>query len=391
MKRLVVGLIVVAAAGAGVVALNGNPLAPPPAVAPVTSGPPPGVSALGRIRPRGDLVEIGADASRRLAHLAVAEGDAVKAGDELGHLDSRDELAASLAYAEAQLVAGKVAQASKVVSARADLAKAELDLRSVVELNPKTIQSQELTVAQRAADTVYAKQEQARAERTAADRSGSRENLEAKVADAASKAAALTAAEAELARLRAALPIDTAKAKQGVTAAKEALEAAETGGDTGPLAKNVELARTRLAAATLRAPMAGVVVRLRTRPGETINSAGVLTLADTSVMEVVAEVYETDLHRIREGQAAKITSAALPTPLTGTVSVVGRLINKQTVYDLDPAAATDARVAAVRVRLDSTDPAARLLNLQVTVTIDAPPPAAAPAPPAKTPPTRGRP
>lgn len=386
MKRLLVGLGVVAAAGVGAVALTGpNPLAPPP-TAPAAART--GVSCLGRIRPQGDLVEVAADGSRRLASLAVSEGQTVKTGDELGHLDSRDELAASLAYAEAQLTAGKTAQASKVASAKAELAKAELDLRGVEELNPRSIRAQEITVEQKTADLAYARQERARYEKLAADRSGSREGLDAKTADAAAKATALAAAEAELARLKAALPIDIAKAKQGIAAAKQALDAAEAGGDTGPLAKNVELARARLAAATIRAPAAGVVVRVRTRPGEAVGSSGLLTLADTRVMEVVAEVYETDLHRVREGQKATVTASALPAPLTGTVSMVGRLINKQTVYDLDPAAATDARVAAVRVRLDSAEPAARLLNLQVTVTIDAP---AAAAPPAPTAPTGGRP
>ncbi len=383
MKRLLIGLGVVAAAGVGAVALTGqNPFATPP-TAPAPAAGQSGVSCLGRIRPQGDLVEVGADGSRRLAYLAVGEGQTVKAGDELGYLDSRDELAASLAYAEAQLAAGKTSQAAKVASAKADLAKAELELRGVEELNPKSIRSQELTVEQKSADLANAKREQARYQRLATDQSVSREGLEAKVADAVAKATALAAAEAELARLKAALPIDVAKAKQGIAAAKQALDAAEAGGDTGPLAKNVELARARLAAATVRAPADGVVVRVRTRPGEAIGSSGLLTLADTRVMEVVAEVYETDLFRIREGQKARVTAAALPAPLTGTVSLVGRLINKQTVYDLDPAAATDARVAAVRVRLDAADPAARLLNLQVTVTIDAPAMAA--------PPTRGRP
>ena len=87
-------------------------------------------------------------------------------------------------------------------------------------------------------------------------------------------------------------------------------------------------------------------------------------------MWVLAEVYENDLLRIKEGQTATITAAALAEPLYGRVTQVGRLISRQAVVDVDPTAATDVRVAEVLVRLDRAEPAARMINLQVTVRID---------------------
>jgi HlyD family secretion protein len=87
-------------------------------------------------------------------------------------------------------------------------------------------------------------------------------------------------------------------------------------------------------------------------------------------MWVLAEVYENDLLRIKEGQTATVTAAALAEPLYGRVTLVGRLISRQAVVDVDPTAATDARVAEVLVRLDRAEPAARMINLQVTVRID---------------------
>jgi HlyD family secretion protein len=95
-------------------------------------------------------------------------------------------------------------------------------------------------------------------------------------------------------------------------------------------------------------------------------------MADLESMCVVAEIYETDLLRLEAGQKVVVTAAALPRPLTGHVLFVGRSINQQAVYDLDPASPSDSRVAEIRILLDEAHPASRLVNLQVAVAIEAP-------------------
>jgi HlyD family secretion protein len=84
---------------------------------------------------------------------------------------------------------------------------------------------------------------------------------------------------------------------------------------------------------------------------------------------VEAEVYETDIARVHEGQSAVITAAALKEPVHGTVALIEKTIGRQQVVNTDPAANTDARVAIVRVRLDpaSRQAAEHLINLQVRV------------------------
>jgi len=97
-------------------------------------------------------------------------------------------------------------------------------------------------------------------------------------------------------------------------------------------------------------------------------------------MYVVAEVHETDVRFVRTGQLAKVASPALAEVLEGVVEHVGRLIFKNDVLDVDPAADTDARVVEVKIRLKDSASASGLTNLQVDVIIDLRSPGPAEAP-----------
>ena len=83
----------------------------------------------------------------------------------------------------------------------------------------------------------------------------------------------------------------------------------------------------------------------------------------------MTEVYETEIHRVRAGQRATITSPALPASARGEVERIGLKIGKLDVLDTDPVATTDARVVEVHIRLDGEVDVSRLTNLQVEVEI----------------------
>ena len=87
-------------------------------------------------------------------------------------------------------------------------------------------------------------------------------------------------------------------------------------------------------------------------------------------MYVIAEVYETDVMRVRPGQRARIRSAALPEELEGTVERIGLQVGRLTSLGTDPVMRTDARVVEVEIRLDVSDAAASLTNLEVEVLIE---------------------
>ncbi len=121
--------------------------------------------------------------------------------------------------------------------------------------------------------------------------------------------------------------------------------------------------------AHVRAPISGRVIAVHARQGERIGVEGVVELGRTDHMFAVAEVYETDIGRVKAGQRATITSPALPTALTGTVDWVNLLVAIEDTLGTDPAARKDARVVEVEIRLDDSEIAAAYTNLQVEVEI----------------------
>lgn len=132
---------------------------------------------------------------------------------------------------------------------------------------------------------------------------------------------------------------------------------------------NLAAARATLEQTVVRAPIDGEVLKVHTRQGERIGRYGLLELGKTARMYVVAEVYETDIGRVKTGQPATVTSPALAKPLAGKVERIGNTIGKVDSLGLDPVARTDSRVVEVFVLLDEPQAVADLTNLQVQVEI----------------------
>jgi HlyD family secretion protein len=186
--------------------------------------------------------------------------------------------------------------------------------------------------------------------------------LDSLTADAAAvtKArAALKNAELELGRIR---PLIAQR-----IAAQEALDTAQMHVDTARA--DVAGAQAVLDLDVVRAPVAGQVVKIYARRGERVGPNGLFEIAQNDEMYAVAEVYETEIGRVKPGQRATARSRALDGELTGRVERVGMKVGKLDVLDTDPVARTDARVVEVRVKLDDPARAAALSNLQVEVAI----------------------
>jgi HlyD family secretion protein len=128
-----------------------------------------------------------------------------------------------------------------------------------------------------------------------------------------------------------------------------------------------ELERTHV-----RSPFDGQVLEVHARDGERVDGEGIVELGRTQQMYAVAEVYETDIGRVRLGQHAVVRSPALARPLHGSVDRIGLEIGKLDALGTDPAARTDARVVEVEIRLDEGEGelAAALTHLQVEIEIE---------------------
>jgi HlyD family secretion protein len=114
------------------------------------------------------------------------------------------------------------------------------------------------------------------------------------------------------------------------------------------------------------------VLRILTYPGERIDPAGLLELANVGVMQAVAEVYEGDVSLLRTGLRAKVVLDASGEELFGVVAEIGNAVARKIVLTNDPVSDTDARVVEVRIDLEaeSARRVERLSNARVEVFID---------------------
>lgn len=123
--------------------------------------------------------------------------------------------------------------------------------------------------------------------------------------------------------------------------------------------------------ALVKAPMAGQILKIHTYPGEKLNSEGLVEIGNTDKMQVIAEVYQSDINRIQLGQTASITGQAFTGKLVGKVVEIGRQINRQTVFSSQPGENLDRRIIEVKIQLspEASKTVANFTNLQVQVVI----------------------
>jgi HlyD family secretion protein len=104
----------------------------------------------------------------------------------------------------------------------------------------------------------------------------------------------------------------------------------------------------------LRAPIDGTVLRLHAREGERPADQGVLDLGASHRMEALVEVYESDIARVRLGQAVALISehGGFAGTLEGQVLQISPQVRQRQVLATDPTQDADARIVEVRVALD---------------------------------------
>ena len=128
----------------------------------------------------------------------------------------------------------------------------------------------------------------------------------------------------------------------------------------------------RLEAQRIRAPIAGKVLSIRAYPGEAIYEQGILDLAETENMMILAEVYETDIARVRIGSRARIRSTVFQGEMGGEVVEIERKVEAGRIYALDPRRHADRRIVMVRIKPDKPARLAAFSNAQVTVILNTP-------------------
>jgi HlyD family secretion protein len=337
------------------------------------------VTALGRLEPATEVIRVTAPANLnndRIAELRVQRGDLVEKGKIIAVLASRDRLEAALLEAQEQV---KVAQAElatvragaktgEIAAQRAEIARLQEELQGEIETQQATIARWQAEVNTAQADfnrNQYLYEEGAIA---ADERDQKRlvlETAQAQLNEArANQSKTINTLREQLDQARATLdqisevrPVDIQTAQAEVDQAIAAVQQAEA----------------NLAEAIVRAPISGRILEIYTNPGESISSdEGIVALGQTNEMEVVAEVYQSDIGKVQVGQSATITSSSFPGVVQGVVSQVGLQVVPQEVSSGEPGENLDRRVVEVRIRINAADVSKveNLTNLQVQVAIE---------------------
>ena len=283
-----------------------------------------GIGALGRLEPKSRVLHINAPSvlePAMIEQLFVDVGDHVSAGQLLARLDSHQREVADEA------------------SARATLNLAETKLARVLA-GAKTgdIVAKQALVEQTQSRLELAKKKLDRAQKLAASKAMSADDLDMARTEMITEERALRQHEATLTALKEIRSVDVDYAQAEIEQARAALQRAEA-----------DVAVTKI-----NSPIDGVVLKINTRIGERVRSDGLLELGDTSEMDVVAEVHETDIIRVELGQLAEINLRNWGETLQGQVIGKGRLVGRMDVLSNDPVDDTDARVVEVRIRLDKS-------------------------------------
>jgi HlyD family secretion protein len=330
------------------------------------------VVALGRLEPQGEVIKVGGPTTERIARLTVAEGDFVKKGEILAYLESHDQQQAERDVAASQLAEAQLKLKAETAYGQAQVQEAQTRLQQVDRPELFEIQAQQATIRQLEAELELAQVDLTRSQNLRQEGAISQQDLDRQASQSRQVQEQLNSAKATLIRLESSRNSNLNNAEAQVQSQRAGLQRSRAQIEVDSAARNLQLANAKLERTIIRAPQDGEVLRIISHQGEAIANDGILEMGNTRQMFVVAEVYETDVKRVRLGQQATITSrnGAFDTPLTGRVTRIGSQIFKNNVLDDDPAANADARVVEVKIRLDNSQPVAQLTNLQVDVHID---------------------
>ncbi len=220
-----------------------------------------------------------------------------------------------------------------------------------------------------------------RAELTRTLRGLRKEDVDAIVADTDSTKARSSISQSSLERVEllakngAATPDELDKARRQAEGDKAALTAAEArrkAAVSGSRAEDVMVAQAKVQGAaarrdqakatlerlTVRAPIAGRVLQVKTRVGEYFNPSAadaLVVMGDTSKLRVRMDVDERDIAKVAVGAEAFATQNAFPDRrFAGKVVEVGKRMGRKNIRTDDPVERIDTKILEVVFELDDS-------------------------------------
>lgn len=276
------------------------------------------IVARGHIEPDGSVLALqGPMSGGVVRHLLVAEGSKVIRGQPLAYLEGYETQSASVQVAE------------KAVKYYASQQRQSID-----GAKQSTIQAQQNVVAAKTVMALRAKRDLERVEVLFGDQLVSRQALDRAAADRDIAVSELDQAKSSLAALSEVREVD-----RDVSEARVAIEVATL------VKAKFELERT-----IVRAPIDGTVLSIFARDGEAIGENGVMRIASLDQLNVIAEVDEHFVSKIRVGGISILQGSLLNSPIQATVISIGKEVFKQKRPYPDTLVGRDARIVEIKLK-----------------------------------------
>lgn len=370
-----VGVVVIGVVGYGVWRSQASQTAASQTViAPVKSNT---VTALGRLEPQGEVIKLSANStnSNRLEKLLVQEGDRVQVGQVIAILDSRDRLQAAYEQAQEDV---RVAQ-SKLAITQAGAKQGEINAQraEIVRLQAQRqgdVEAQAATVDRLNSELQNAELEFNRYQQLAREGAISNSTLDSKRLTLNTAQRNVQEAKAVLNRIQTTSPAQIYQAEANLARVAEvrAVDVEANQADIDRAIAAMKQAKANLDQAYVKATIAGEILEIHTRAGEVVSDNGIVSIGKTQQMYAIAQVYQSDIQKVRSNQRVKILSDSISGELLGKVERIDSQVKRQTIVNTDPSTNIDGRVVEVHVVLDrdSSQRAAKFTNLQVTMEIE---------------------
>jgi HlyD family secretion protein len=341
------------------------------------------VVALGRLEPKGEVIKLSVANAQdsRVNEILVEEGDFVKTDRVIAILQGIDrsqqnlkEAEKSVEYYQAKLeqTQSGEAKAAEIAAQKANIEGLAAQLRNETQERQAAIASAEAQLRQAKLTFDRNQMLQIEGATTQQELDRAREQLDTTAATLAQRKAELSNTvqtlqktidreKENLSTLQEVRPVDVRVARIELERAKVAVDRAKA-----------ELEDTKV-----KVPVSGQILRINTNIGESVNvDEGIVEIGQTDQMYAIAEVYETDITKVKLGQKATIKSeyGGFVGEIHGTVDRIGLQIGSKTLEesDSDPTTDNNLRVVEVKIKIDLEDSSkvASLTNMQVRISIE---------------------
>ncbi|MEM8831943.1 MAG: HlyD family efflux transporter periplasmic adaptor subunit [Cyanobacteria bacterium P01_G01_bin.19] len=341
------------------------------------------VVTLGKLVPKGEVIKLSVANAEdsRVNQILVEEGDRVEKNQVIAILQGIERRQRDLEEAEktVELARAKLAQTQAGDSKQAEIAAQKANISRLESLLRNETIERQAAIAAVEAELRQANLTYERNKSLLKDGAVSQQTLDEAQSSFNRLQASLNERKAQLNNTLQTLKAEINQENENLARIQEIrpvdIRVAEIELERAIIA--VEQRKADLEDTKVKVPIAGQILRINTRVGEQVNTQqGIVELGRTDEMYAIAEVYETDISKVKIGQPATISSeyGGFEGKLKGQVEHLGLQIGAKSLAESsqDPTQDENSRVVEVKIRIDPQDSekVAGLTNMKVRIEIE---------------------